>query len=208
MGGQPLKKCISNRLDSEHSNMSFVGGPMGGSGGYAGSGAYAGAGGGAYAGRGGGACSEACGPACGEVCGGGFDRYSQIGFVGSGGDYAPATYQYVGRGAGQFGLQETRIPRPFNCCCILLIPPSILLLLTLLPLLYYLLQPGTVPPTLPPTLPPSTTSLPYDCNMGTPEFWSGGKKMYCCEKMGNEGVMPEGCQEPVAIGSGDGPVAV
>merc|ERR1711972_842697 len=37
---------------------------------------------------------------------------------------------------------------------------------------------------------------------------SGGKKMYCCEKMGNEGVMPEGCQEPVAIGSGDGPVAV
>merc|ERR1719150_2612934 len=195
--------------------MSFVAGPVGGGGAYGGSfaGAGAGAGGGAYAGRGGGACSEACGPAwgggCDEVCGGGFDRYSQIGYVGSGGDYAPATYQYVGRGAGQFGLQETRIPRPFNCCCILLIPLSILLLLMLLPLLYYLLQPGTVPPTLPPTAPPpATTSLPYDCNMGTPEFWSGGKKMYCCEKMGNEGVMPEGCQEPVAIGSGDGPVAM
>merc|ERR1719507_1845904 len=207
------QKYISNVLDFEHLNMSFVGGPMGGSGGFAGSGAYGGAGGGTYAGHGGGACSQVCGTACGggcdEVCGGGFDRYSQLGYVGAGGDYAPATYQYVGRGAGQYGLQETRIPRPLNCCCILLIPLSILLLLTLLPLLYYLLQPTTVPPTLPPTTPePPTTSLPYDCNMGTPEFWSGGKKMYCCEKMGNEGVMPEGCQEPVAIGSGDGPVAM
>merc|ERR1711997_441808 len=160
-------------------------------------------------GSGGGACSAACGPACGgacdEVCGGGFDRYSQLGYVGAGGDYAPATYQYVGRGAGQFGMLETRIPRPVNCCCILLIPLSILLLLTLLPLLYYLLQPGTVPPTLPPTAAPlSLTSLPYDCTMGTPEFWSGGKKMYCCEQLG----MPAGCQEPVAIGSGDGPVAM
>merc|ERR1711963_608916 len=116
------------------------------------------------------------------VCGGGFDRYTQLGFVGAGGDYAPATYQYVGRGAGQYGIQETRIPRPLNCCCLLLIPLSILLLLTLLPLLYYLLQPGTVPPTLPPTLPPTTaapapqTSFPY---LG-----------------------------PVAIGSGDGAVAI
>jgi len=200
--------------------MSFAAGPMttgggfAGSGAYGGSGTYAGGAGGTYAGRGGGACSEACGPVCGagcdEACGGGFDRYSQLGFVGAGGDYAPATYQYVGRGAGQYGMRETRIPRPGNCCCLILIPVSILLLLTLLPLLYYLLQPGTVTSTFPPTAPPppETTSLPFDCNMGTPEFWSGSKKMYCCEKMGNEGVMPEGCQEPVAIGSGDGPVAM
>merc|ERR1712165_612995 len=88
-------------------------------------------------------------------------------------------------------------------------PLAILLSLLLIPLLYYLLQPGTVTSTLPPPPPPpQTTSLPFDCNMGTPEFWSGSKKMYCCEKMGNEGVMPEGCQEPVAIGSGDGPVAM
>merc|ERR1711992_336502 len=123
-------------------------------------------GGGNYAGSGGGACSAACGPACG----GGFDRYTQLGFVGAGGDYAPATYQYVGKGAGQYGLQETRIPRPGNCCLPILIPLSILLLLSLLPLLYYLLQPGTVPPTYPPTTvapEPQTTSLPYDCNMGT-----------------------------------------
>merc|ERR1712217_481705 len=99
--------------------------------------------------------------------------------------------------AGQYGLRESRIPRPCNWCCILLIPLAILLSLLLIPFLYYLLQPATV-----------TTTLPYDCNMGTPEFWSGDKKMYCCEKLGNEGVMPEGCQEPVAIGSGDGPVAV
>mmetsp|Transcript_124255 Transcript_124255/g.351784 ORF Transcript_124255/g.351784 Transcript_124255/m.351784 type:complete len:194 (+) Transcript_124255:88-669(+) len=170
------------------------------SGGYAGRGAYGG--GGTYAGTGGGVCGEACGPACGEACGGGFDRYQEVGFVGGGGDYAPATYRYVGRGAGQYGLQESRIPRPCNWCLICLIPLSILLLLTLLPLLYYLLQPGTVTTTLPP--PPPTTSLPYDCDMGTPEFWSGGKKTYCCEKLGN----PAGCQEPVAIGSGDGPVAI
>merc|ERR1711870_192743 len=83
-----------------------------------------------YAGRGGGACSDACGPACGggcdEACGGGFDRYTQLGFVGAGGDYAPATYQYVGKGAGQYGIQETRIPRPDNCCWLLLIPLGIL----------------------------------------------------------------------------------
>merc|ERR1712079_116332 len=175
----------------------------------AGSGAYGGAGGGAYAGRGGGACSEACGTGCGggcdEVCGGGFDRYSQMGYVGAGGDYAPATYQYVGKGAGQFGMRETRIPRPVNWCCCL-IPLIIISLLTLLPLLYYLLQPSTVTTTLPPppTTEPPTTSLPFDCSMGTPEFWSGGKKMYCCERLG----MPAGCQEPVAIGSGDGPVAM
>merc|ERR1712151_1267613 len=107
-----------------------------------------------------------------------------------------------------YGPQETRMPRPCNWCCILLIPLAILLSLLLIPLLYYLLQPGTVTSTLPPPPPPEPTSLPYDCNMGTPEFWSGGKKMYCCEKMGNEGVMLEGCQEPVAIGSGDGPVAM
>merc|ERR1712038_1270902 len=104
---------------------------------------------------------------------------TQLGFVGAGGDYAPASYQYVGKGAGQYGLQETRIPRPGNCCCIILIPLSILLLLTLLPLLYYLLQPGTVPPTYPPTTAapvPQTTSRPFDL--------------------------------PVAIGSGDGPVAI
>merc|ERR1711997_718407 len=134
-------------------------------------------------GSGGGACSAACGPACGgacdEVCGGGFDRYTQMGFVGTGGDYAPATYQYVGRGAGQYGLQETRIPRPGNCCCLILIPLSILLLLTLLPLLHYLLQPGTVPPTFPPTTAaplPETTPRPFEL--------------------------------PVAIGSGDGPIAI
>merc|ERR1711963_181153 len=160
-------------------------------------GAYGG--GGTYAGHGGGAC--------GEACGGGFDRYQELGFVGSGGDYAPATYRYVGRGAGQYGLQETRIPRPCNWCCLLI--PLALLPLLLIPLLYFLLQPNTVTSTLPPvTAPPETTSLPYDCNMGTPEFWSGGKKMYCCEKMCNEGIMPAGCQEPVAIGSGDGPVAM
>merc|ERR1712038_1979200 len=199
--------------------MSFAAGPVGGFGGsgtYAGSGAGGGsyAGRGTYAGTGGGACGEACGPvcgeACGDACGGGFDRYQELGFVGSGGDYAPATYRYVGRGAGQYGLQETRIPRPCNWCCILLIPLAILLSLLLTPLLYYLFQPAPMPPptTLPPEPVPETTSLPYDCNMGTPEFWSGGKKMYCCEKMGNEGVMPEGCEEPVAIGSGDGPVAI
>jgi len=44
--------------------------------------------------------------------------------------------------------------------------------------------------------------------MGTPEFWSGGKKMYCCERLGDSGRMPSGCQEPVALGSGDGPVAM
>merc|ERR1712014_565948 len=142
-----------------------------------GSGAYGGAGAGNYAGSGGGACSAACGPACGgacdEVCGGGYDRYTQLGFVGAGGDYAPATYQYVGKGAGQFGIQETRIPRPGNCCLLILIPLGILLLLSLLPLLYYLLQPGTVTSTFPPTQPePPTTSLPFDCNVGTPEFWS------------------------------------
>merc|ERR1712026_251504 len=113
---------------------------------------------------------------------GGFDRYSQIGYVGSGGDYAPATYQYVGRGAGQFGLQETRIPRPLNCCCILLIPLSILLLLTLLPLLYYLLQPGTVTTTYPPVTPaPAPQTTPF---------------------------VPLPFEEPVAQGSGDGPVAM
>merc|ERR1712066_1082459 len=144
-----------------------------------GSGAYGGAGGGNYAGSGGGACSAACGPACGggcdEVCGGGFDRYTQLGYVGAGGDYAPATYQYVGKGAGQYGIQETRIPRPGNCCWLLLIPLGILLLL---PLLYYLLQPGTVTTTFPPPPPPPTTPEP----------------------------MPE--LEPIAIGSGDGPVAM
>merc|ERR1712014_29970 len=151
-----------------------------------GSGAYGGAGAGNYAGSGGGACSAACGPACGgacdEVCGGGYDRYTQLGFVGAGGDYAPATYQYVGRGAGQYGIQETRIPRPGNCCCILLIPLAILLSLLLIPLLYYLLQPGTVAPTYPPTLAPQpqTTPLPS---------------------------LPD-IQEPVVIGSGDGPVAI
>merc|ERR1712014_223981 len=138
---------------------------------------------------------------------GGFDRYQQIGYVGGGGDYAPATYQYVGRGAGQYGLQEARVPRPFNCCC-LIIPLILLSLLLLLPLLYYLLQPEPITTTLPPETEAPTTSEEFDCNMGTPDFWSGAKKMYCCEKMGNEGVMPEGCQEPVAIGSGDGPVAM
>merc|ERR1712187_264623 len=114
----------------------------------------------------------AYGGGCDEVCGGGYDRYAQLGFVGAGGDYAPATYQYVGRGAGQYGIQETRIPRPCIWCCILLIPLAILLSLLLIPLLYYLLQPGTVTSTLPPvTQPPETTSLPYDCNLGTPEFW-------------------------------------
>merc|ERR1712061_718696 len=110
---------------------------------------------------------------CDDACGGGFDRYQQLGFVGAGGDYAPATYQYVGKGAGQYGLQETRIPRPCNCCLLLLIPLSLLLLL---PLLYYLLQPGTVTLTFPPTTaaPPPTT-------------------------------FPS---EPVAIGSGDEPVAM
>merc|ERR1712173_7237 len=103
----------------------------------------------------------------------------QLGFVGAGGDYAPATYQYVGKGAGQYGMQETRIPRPGNCCCLLLIPLSILLLLMLLPLLYYLLQPGTVTSTFPPPLPQPTT---------TPAL------------------MPE--LEPIAIGSGDGPIAI
>jgi len=91
------------------------------------------------------------------------------------------------------------------------IPLIICLSLLLIPLLYYLLQPGTVTSTLPPATPPpapETTSLPYDCTMGTPEFWSGGKKMYCCERLGDSGRMPAGCQEPVAIGSGDGPVAM
>merc|ERR1712151_791744 len=119
------------------------------------------------------------GGACDEACGGGFDRYTQLGFVGAGGDYAPATYQYVGKGAGQYGIQETRIPRPGNCCCLLLIPLSILLLLMLLPLLYYLLQPGTVTSTFPPPLPQPTT---------TPAL------------------MPK--LEPIAIGSGDGPMAI
>merc|ERR1719510_983124 len=196
---------MSKGFDNKHLNMSFAAGPMTTGGAYGGGGSYAGGGG--YAGRGGVACSEACGPVCGggcdEVCGGGFDRYSQMGYVGAGGDYALATYQYVGKGAGQFGLQETRIPRPVNCCLCLI--PLILLPLLLLPLLYYLLQPGTVTTTLPPvTTEPPTTSLPYDCTMGTPEIWSGDKKMYCCEQLG----MPAGCQEPVAIGSGDGPVAM
>ena len=181
------------------------GGSYGGGGAYGGGGGGAYGGGGTYAGTGGGVCGEACAPACGDACGGGFDRYQEVGFVGGGGDYAPATYRYVGRGAGQYGLQESRIPRPCNWCLICLIPLAIISLLTLLPLLYYLLQPGTVTTTLPPPPPPPvTTSLPFDCGMGTPELWSGGKKMYCCEKLGN----PSGCQEPVAIGSGDGPVAI
>merc|ERR1712151_171658 len=108
----------------------------------------------------GGACGEACGPVCGEACGGGFDRYQELGFVGSGGDYVPSTYRYVGRGAGQYGLQETRISRPCNWYCILLIPLAILLSLLLIPLLYYLLQPSTVTSTFPPvTQLPETTPL-------------------------------------------------
>merc|ERR1712217_204363 len=99
--------------------------------------------------------------------------------------------------------QEARVPRPCNWC-LCLIPLVILSLLLLLPLLYYLLQPGTVTTTLPPVTEPPTTSSEFDCNMGTPEMWSGAQKMYCCELLGN----PPGCQEPVAMGSGDGPVAM
>lgn len=192
--------------------MSFVLGPADAGGPHAGgSGVYGGAGpyapGGVYAGRGGGACGDACGPicgeACGDACGGGFDRHAEIGFIGSGGDYMPASYRYVGRGAGQYGLQETRIPRPCGGWCCLLIPCAVLLLLSLLPALYYVLQPGTTTSTAPPTTPePATTSLPYDCTTGSPELWSGIKKMYCCEMLGTRGLMPVGCQEPVAIGSG------
>merc|ERR1719499_674807 len=161
------------------------------------------------------ACGETCGPvcgeSCGEACGGGFDQYSQMGYVGAGGDYAPATYQFVGKGAGQFGLIEQRIPRPANCMICLPIG-CILLTLLLLPLLYYLLQPGTVTTTLPPpvttTPPPVTTSLPFDCLMGNSEMWSGGKKLYCCEKLSAAGQTPSGCRAPVITGSGDGPIAI
>merc|ERR1712232_1431987 len=93
---------------------------------YGGNGTYAGGAGGTYAGRGGGACADACGPACGggcdDACGGGYDRYAQLGFVGAGGDYAPATYQYVGRGASSMFFKKHVSPALAIVVCSSLYP--------------------------------------------------------------------------------------
>merc|ERR1719220_3429934 len=81
-------------------------------------------------------------------------------FVGGGGDYAPSGYQYVGRGAGQYSVAETRVPRGVNWCCILLIPLLILLLLLMIPLLYHLLHPNPTVVPVPAYAPPPVAPAP------------------------------------------------
>mmetsp|Transcript_17131 Transcript_17131/g.47175 ORF Transcript_17131/g.47175 Transcript_17131/m.47175 type:complete len:156 (-) Transcript_17131:117-584(-) len=103
------------------------------------------------------------------------DDSSTMSWVGNGrGEYkAVTTYQYVGRGAGEF----TELPkqsRVLNCCCCCL---GVLFSLALVALLTWVLQErfGLLWP---------NPSQPFDCNVGLESSWEVRKKDWCCANAG------------------------
>merc|ERR1712217_86928 len=85
--------------------------------------------------------------------------YGGSGFYAGGDTYAPAAYQYVGHGAGQYGLHERRGGGNM-CCLFFLIPLIIFLSLLLIPLMYYLLHPSPMASAIQPMAPAPVASAP------------------------------------------------